>query len=87
MFQDSHGIEERNASPVTDDSQDVEVLGGVQNETHTIIDFSRKWHTCDPQDRQLTVSIRWSINHCVIPPCTFSSHQVFYFQIQMHRDN
>lgn len=55
-FQDSHGIEEMNAAPVTDTSQDVRVLGGSQNETHTTVTFSRNWQTCDPQDRPLTVS-------------------------------
>lgn len=62
---DSHGIEERNAAPVTDVSQDVEVLGGIQNETHTTVTFSRRWHTCDPQDRQLTedtIHVLWALH-------------------------
>jgi len=45
-----------NAAPVTDASQDVRVLGGSQNETHTIVTFARDWDTCDPHDHQLTVS-------------------------------
>lgn len=57
MFQDSHGIEMK-AAPVADTSQDVRVLGGSQNETHTTVMFARKWQTCDPQDHQLTVSLK-----------------------------
>lgn len=33
--------------PVIDDSQDIDVLGGNQNDTHTILRFSRPWNTCD----------------------------------------
>lgn len=54
-FQDSHGIE-TNGPPLEDVSQDVHALSGSQNETHTTVTFRRKWQTCDPQDRQLTVS-------------------------------
>lgn len=56
MFQDSHGLKEANAAPITDQSQDVNVLGGSQNDTHTSITFSRSWQTCDPEDRYLNVS-------------------------------
>ncbi|XP_071651989.1 MOXD1 homolog 1-like isoform X1 [Temnothorax longispinosus] len=62
---DSHGIEEMNAAPVTDVYQDVQVLGGSQNETHTIVTFARKWQTCDPQDRQLssdTIRVLWALH-------------------------
>ncbi|XP_012253301.2 MOXD1 homolog 1 [Athalia rosae] len=62
---DSHGVEERNAAPVTDLSQDVEVLEGVQNDTHTTVMFSRRWRTCDPQDHQLTgdtVHVLWALH-------------------------
>ncbi|KAG7210089.1 hypothetical protein KM043_011660 [Ampulex compressa] len=62
---DSHGIEETNAAPVTDASQDVRVLEGSQNETHTSITFSRNWQTCDPQDHRLTgdtVRVLWALH-------------------------
>lgn len=45
-----------NASPITDISQDVKILKGSQNGTHTSVTFSRNWQTCDPDDYQLTVS-------------------------------
>jgi hypothetical protein len=45
-----------NAAPETDISQDVYLMHGNQNETHTIITFTRKWQACDPHDRSLTVS-------------------------------
>lgn len=58
VFQDSHGIEGPEAALVTDTSQDVKVLGGSQNETHTSVIFSRNWQTCDPQDHRLTVRLQ-----------------------------
>lgn len=61
FFQDSHGMEDTNASPITDISQDVKVLRGSQNGTHTSVTFSRNWQTCDPDDRHLTVSLNLKI--------------------------
>lgn len=57
ICKDSHGIEESNAAPVTDTSQDAHVLEGFQNETHTSVTFIRNWQTCDPQDHRLTVNV------------------------------
>ncbi|XP_012270132.1 MOXD1 homolog 1 [Orussus abietinus] len=62
---DSHGIEETNGTPVTDNSQDVQILEGSQNETHTTVTFSRSWQTCDPQDHRLTgdtVRVLWALH-------------------------
>ncbi|XP_014472209.1 PREDICTED: MOXD1 homolog 1 [Dinoponera quadriceps] len=62
---DSHGTEDPKAAPVTDTSQDVRVLSGSQNGTHTTVTFSRKWHTCDPQDHQLTgdtIRVLWALH-------------------------
>ena len=37
-----------NSVPVIDASQDLTLLGGgYENETHTVIKFSRPWDTCD----------------------------------------
>lgn len=44
-------------APEVDASQDVMLLGGYQNDTHTVIRFSRPWNTCDKaQDVLLSVS-------------------------------
>lgn len=40
-----------------DKSQDVELLGGYQNDTHTVLRFSRPLETCDEEDRKLTVGV------------------------------
>nr|XP_045616431.1 uncharacterized protein LOC123769364 [Procambarus clarkii] len=52
------------AVPVIDESQDVTLLGGYQNDTHTVLRFSRPWTTCDTlSDLQLsddTVRVIWS---------------------------
>lgn len=53
--QDLHG--EGNWHPVLDDSQDLKILGGYQNDTHTVLRFSRLWDTCDDwHDFHITVS-------------------------------
>ncbi|XP_076680206.1 MOXD1 homolog 1-like [Andrena cerasifolii] len=62
---DSHGIEDPEAALVTDASQDVKVLGGSQNKTHTSVIFSRNWQTCDPQDHRLTgdtIRVLWALH-------------------------
>ncbi|XP_069946724.1 MOXD1 homolog 1-like isoform X2 [Cherax quadricarinatus] len=61
-------LEDRYASgysvPMIDNSQDVELLGGYQNDTHTVLRFSRPWVTCEPKtDMQLsnnTIRMIWS---------------------------
>ncbi|XP_071518366.1 DBH-like monooxygenase protein 1 homolog [Panulirus ornatus] len=48
--------------PKVDESQDVELLGGYQNDTHTVLRFSRPWVTCDHNDIRLsgdTVRLVW----------------------------
>ncbi|XP_063985800.1 MOXD1 homolog 1 [Diachasmimorpha longicaudata] len=60
---DLHGLD-TNAAPIIDQSQDVDVLGGSQNGTHTTITFSRSWQTCDPEDRHLNednVRVLWAL--------------------------
>ncbi len=54
MVQDRHALGE--FEPVIDDSQDVTLLLSCQNETHTILRFSRPYVTCDENDRDITVS-------------------------------
>ena len=44
------------STPIIDDRQDYQVLGGKENETHTTIRFSRNWNTCDEnEDQDFTV--------------------------------
>nr|XP_045616124.1 MOXD1 homolog 1-like isoform X2 [Procambarus clarkii] len=54
------------AVPVIDESQDVTLLGGYQNDTHTVVRFSRPWTTCDTlSDLQLadeTVKLIWAFS-------------------------
>ncbi|XP_050717468.1 DBH-like monooxygenase protein 1 isoform X2 [Eriocheir sinensis] len=68
---DSHGelhVHDRYAhgetTPVVDHSQDMLVEGGYQNDTHTVIRFSRPWNTCDKsQDMKLsgdTMKVIWA---------------------------
>ncbi|MPC37085.1 DBH-like monooxygenase protein 1 [Portunus trituberculatus] len=55
---------EGNSAPMVDESQDVKLLGGYQNDTHTVLRFSRPWDTCDgDQDYTLsddTVRVIWA---------------------------
>ncbi|XP_044590094.1 MOXD1 homolog 1-like [Cotesia glomerata] len=62
---DSHGDDDANASPITDASQDVKIIEGFQNDTHTSVTFSRAWQTCDPDDYHLTedsVRVIWAMH-------------------------
>nr|XP_027217094.1 DBH-like monooxygenase protein 1 [Penaeus vannamei] len=51
-------------TPSIDESQDYTLLGGYENDTHTVLRFSRPWRTCDAvHDFQLsgdTVRVIWS---------------------------
>ena len=53
MQQDRHALGEY--EPIIDDSQDVTLLAANQNDTHTILRFSRPYVTCDDNDRDITV--------------------------------
>ncbi|XP_011497249.1 PREDICTED: MOXD1 homolog 1 [Ceratosolen solmsi marchali] len=62
---DSHGIKSMNAAPETDASQDVHLINGFQNNTHTIVTFTRRWYACDTQDRSLTgdtIRVLWALH-------------------------
>ncbi|XP_050714988.1 uncharacterized protein LOC126997820 [Eriocheir sinensis] len=57
---------EGNMAPRVDESQDVTVLGGYQNDTHTVLRFSRLWDTCDENDFVLsedTVRVIWAYSN------------------------
>ena len=54
-FQDRHALGEY--EPVIDESQDVTLLAANQNDTHTILRFSRPYVTCDENDMDITVNI------------------------------
>ena len=43
--------------PMIDESQDVTLLAANQNDTHTILRFSRPYATCDENNMDITVSI------------------------------
>ncbi|CAL4079802.1 unnamed protein product, partial [Meganyctiphanes norvegica] len=63
-LQDYHAT--GNSAPVLDTSQDYELLGGSQNDTHTTIRFTRPWRTCDQEhDMQLeddTLRLIWAFH-------------------------
>ena len=54
FFKDRHALGEY--EPLIDDSQDVTLLVASQNETHTILRFSRPYVTCDENDLDMMVS-------------------------------
>ncbi|CAL4168359.1 unnamed protein product, partial [Meganyctiphanes norvegica] len=63
-FQDRFAM--GNQQPKIDGSQDIELLGGYQNDSHTVLRFSRRWTTCDEDnDVKLgadTVRVIWAYN-------------------------
>ncbi|KAJ1521461.1 hypothetical protein ONE63_003129 [Megalurothrips usitatus] len=53
-----------NAAPILDEQEDVKLLWGRQNGTHTCLRFRRAWDTCDHQDMALgedTVRVIWAM--------------------------
>jgi hypothetical protein len=46
VAQDSHG-QDTNGAPVADPEQDCTLVGGRQNESHTVVRFRRALDTCD----------------------------------------
>lgn len=56
-----------NSQPYIDETQDYELLGGYQNDSHTVLRFSRPWISCDDQqDMQLTsdtLRVIWAFNN------------------------
>ena len=60
-FEDRHA--EGNSVPKLDRSQDVILEWGMENDTHTVVQFHRAWDTCDPDDLLLssdTVRLVWA---------------------------
>lgn len=67
---------DRNGIPIVDESQDVKLMSGYQNDTHTVLRFCRPWTNCDRRDFQLSVSNRFTrtqsikifvLLHCLQP--------------------
>ena len=48
IFQDRFALDSK--APLLDPSQDFVIHGGFENETHTVVRFSRKWDTCDHEN-------------------------------------
>ena len=48
---DRHAV--GNNVPYLDTSQDYHLISGYENDTHTVVTFSRAWDTCDDQDLAL----------------------------------
>ena len=59
--------------PLIDSSQDYSLLKGYQNETHTVLRFSRLWDTCDKVKAYDTVILQWYWVECYVihSKCTF----------------
>ncbi|BFG03078.1 MOXD1 homolog 1 [Drosophila madeirensis] len=61
---DCHGsIDSSNGAPIQDDTQNYHVIFGHQNDSHTLVQFTRKIDTCDPYDMPLTgdtLKLIWS---------------------------
>ena len=58
---DRHAV--GNNVPYLDTSQDYHLISGYENDTHTVVTFSRAWDTCDDQDLALghdTARLIWA---------------------------
>ena len=50
-----------NNKPLIDDKQDWKLIASRQNSTHTALKFTRKFKTCDEQDRDIEVRISYQM--------------------------
>lgn len=58
LLQDCHSSQEKpNGPPVRDEVENYTLMGGSQNDTHTVLEFRRALDTCDSEDYILSVSI------------------------------
>lgn len=57
IFQDCHGVpKSQGSAPVRDEVDNYTLMRGLQNDTHTVIEFRRVLDTCDRDDYVLSVS-------------------------------
>lgn len=56
-LQDCHGPATGHGAPIQDDTQNYLIENGIQNATHTEVQFRRQLETCDPNDLPIGVSI------------------------------
>ncbi|KAF2880698.1 hypothetical protein ILUMI_25476, partial [Ignelater luminosus] len=63
---DCHGgSKNQGSAPIRDEIDNYRLMAGIQNDTHTIIEFRRALDTCDPDDYVLglnTVRIIWALH-------------------------
>ena len=77
-MQDSHG-QDTIGAPVADPEQDCTLVGGKQNETHTIIRFKRPLDTCDSKhDLKLGVSSVDNADFFIVSIILFSVLSTWY---------
>ncbi|CAG9812511.1 unnamed protein product [Phaedon cochleariae] len=66
VLMDCHGVpKSQGSSPVRDEVDNYTLMRGIQNDTHTIIEFRRAFDTCDPDDYILsadTVRVIWALH-------------------------
>ncbi|KAJ8944429.1 hypothetical protein NQ318_002125 [Aromia moschata] len=66
IFQDCHGVpKSQGSAPVRDEIDNYTLMRGLQNDTHTVIEFRRVLDTCDPDDYVLsadTVRVIWALH-------------------------
>lgn len=56
MFQDCHGgSKDQGSAPIKDEVDNYRLIAGLENDTHTVIEFRRALDTCDPDDYVLKV--------------------------------
>ncbi|CAG9862750.1 unnamed protein product [Phyllotreta striolata] len=66
VLMDCHGVPaSQGSAPVRDQIDNYTLMRGLQNDTHTVIEFRRAFDTCDPDDYVLssdTVKIIWALH-------------------------
>lgn len=66
VLMDCHGVPaSQGSAPVRDEIDNYTLMRGLQNDTHTVIEFRRAFDTCDPDDYVLstdTVRVIWALH-------------------------
>ncbi|XP_017770957.1 PREDICTED: MOXD1 homolog 1 [Nicrophorus vespilloides] len=66
VLNDCHGVpKSQGSAPVRDEVDNYTVMRGIQNDTHTVLEFRRALDTCDPDDYILssdTVRVIWAMH-------------------------
>ena len=69
-----------------DAQQDYHLEYAMENSTHTVIEFTRELHTCDINDKSITVRSQ-SVNACMTRLCIYSCEMLYTIKRNKYLEN